>query len=277
MRYENAKAVKDFYDSYVLDEWSRIDSRPEFFLTCRMLERYIKPADTVFDIGGGPGRYSIYLAKKGCAVTLLDLSPENVSFAKGKAAEEGLSIKALVGDVREAPKLVQGVFDHVLLMGPLYHLLEEKDRILAVESALSFLKPGGLLFASFISMSGGIVYAMAKKPELVAITDVKSNHPDKGFFIKYREDFLAGRSFAGDSFTKSFFIDPKEILPFMSGFPLEKLHLFSQEGILSPCEANIMTQPPEVVNAWLNFCEEIWEREDFFSWAEHLMYVGRKH
>lgn len=62
----------------------------------------------------------------------------------------------------------------------------------------------------------------------------------------------------------------------MAQFPLEKLHLFGQECITSPCERNIMAQPQEVIDAWLNLCESLSEREELFSWAEHLMYIGRK-
>ena len=62
----------------------------------------------------------------------------------------------------------------------------------------------------------------------------------------------------------------------MSRFPLKKMHLFEQEGITSPCEGNIMSQPRNISELWLDFCERIWEREDLLSWSEHLMYVGRK-
>ncbi len=68
------KIVRDFYDIDVLAEWNRLEGRPEFLLSCRMLDRYIKSNDKVLDIGGGPGRYSFYLAEKVCDVTLFDLS-----------------------------------------------------------------------------------------------------------------------------------------------------------------------------------------------------------
>jgi len=34
--------------------------------------------------------------------------------------------------------------------------------------------------------------------------------------------------------------------------------------------------PLEVIDAWLDMCEQIWERNDLLNFAEHLMYVGRK-
>ena len=125
---DHTDTIREYYDADVENEWKRIDGRPEFLITCRFLDRYIRPGDRVLDIGGGPGRYSLRFAKKGCDVTLLDLSPVNVRFATEKAAEQGLALHAVEGDARTADEMVTGPFDHVLLMGPLYHLQAEDDR-----------------------------------------------------------------------------------------------------------------------------------------------------
>jgi len=265
---ETIKTVQDFYNNNVTNEWNRIANRPEFLLTCRMLDRYIKPNDTVLDIGGGPGRYSLYFAEKGCNVTLFDLSHENIKFAGERAAEHGLKIKTITGDTQEADKLLGGQFAHVLLMGPMYHLLEENARINAINAALNLLKPNGILYVSFINLFSGMIYAMKVEPEVLAST--ASNE------VKYVKNVISQKSFAGDAFSKAFMIEQSEILPFMSRFPLKKLHLFGQESITSPCEDTIMSKPKEIIDSWMNFCEKIWEREDLLSWSEHLMYVGRK-
>jgi 2-polyprenyl-3-methyl-5-hydroxy-6-metoxy-1,4-benzoquinol methylase len=265
---EVTKTIHDYYNASVMTEWNRIAGRPEFLLTRRMLDRYISPENKVLDIGGGPGRYSLYLAQKGCDVTLFDLSPENIKFADERANEYGLKIKTFSGDAREVDNYIKEQFDHILLMGPMYHLLEEIDRINVVNAAIKLLKPNGVLFVSFINLIAGMIFSMKTAPELIAST-VPSE-------VEYRENFIAKKSFAGDAFTKAFFIEQNEIIPFMAQFPLEKLHLFGQESITPPCEGNIMAQPKEIVDAWLNVCERICEREDLFSWSEHLMYVGRK-
>ncbi len=258
--------IRDYYDATVADEWGRIDNRPEFLITRRFIERYVKPGDKVLDIGGGPGRYALWLAAKGCDVTLLDLSSANVRFAHEKAAELGLPLTAAIGDARAASEVVDGTFDCVLLMGPLYHLLEEADRIKAVGESLALLKPGGVLFASFIALFAGMIYAMKFAPEL--ILDEGEN--------EFYQTVLHDRSFAGQAFTQAFFISQKEVLPFMAQFALEKLHFFGQEGILSPCEAGIMEKPQAIIDAWIDMAVQLAEREDLLSWAEHLMYVGRK-
>lgn len=263
---EVTKTIRDFYNAEVLSEWKRIDGRPEFLLTCRFIDRYVKPGDKILDIGGGPGRYSLYLAEKGCNVTLYDLSDENAKFASEKAKELKVPINTVVGDARTVNKHFSCQFDHILLMGPMYHLLTESDRAKAVKAAINILKPGGTIFISFINIISGIIYEMKFQPDLISDPNEK----------EYHNCFLENQSFSGQAFTQAHFSTQDEILPFMSQFPLEKLHFFGQEGITAPCENNIMSQPKEIVDLWIDFCEKICEREDLLSWSEHLMYVGRK-
>ena len=262
---EQVKIVRDFYNASVEAEWGRIVDKPEFLLTCRMFDRYIKPGDTVLDIGGGPGRYSFYLAEKGCDVTLFDLSPENVEHVKRHSAESGIPVRAICGDAREVDTAINNQFNHVLLMGPLYHLLDEQDRIKAINAALNLLKPGGILFAAFISMSGGLVFGLRDVP--AAFID-----PDEERFLI---PLAKGESYGGRAFTQAFLINQYEVLPFMSQFGLNKLHLFGQEGVLAPNVHTFMEQPPEIKEALLDISEKLYEKEEYLSWAEHLMYVGR--
>jgi len=264
---ENTNIIEKFYDKTVAEEWERLAGSSEFLLTCRMLDRYIKPSDTVLDIGGGPGRYSFYLARKGCDVTLLDLSPENIKFANEYSAKQNLPIKAVCGNAVEADKIIKGQFNHVLLMGPLYHLFEEELRVAAINVALNLLKSNGILFASFINMIAGIIYAMKTNPSSINKTDSNKD--------VYLNNLYTRKNFVGKAFTQVFFIEQSKILPFMDRFPLEKLHLFGQQGIMLPYEDKIMAQPKEVVDSWLDMCEKLWEREEFFSWSTNLMYVGK--
>ncbi len=235
----NVRIVQEHYDSDVQYEWDRLERHPfEFEITTRRMNKYIKPGDKILDIGGGPGRYSIYYAIKGCDVTLVDLSPENVKFALKKSKEMNVNIKAVQGDARKINKLINGEFDHIFVMGPMYHLLEEKDRIKALNEALSLLKDRGLIYVSFILMFAGMIFHMKNTPEMLLLESEQ-------IFV---DAVLKGDSYAGDAFTKAFFTDQKNIIPFMDMFNLKKKHLFGQEGILAPCEINLLNQSREAIN-----------------------------
>ena len=101
--------VREFYKD-AQKEWDRLDiplCRIEFASTLALIDEYMAAAGkTVADIGGGPGRYTIELLERGCSVTLLDLSPENIALAQTKLAELGLCAEqALVGDARDLSAL----------------------------------------------------------------------------------------------------------------------------------------------------------------------------
>lgn len=264
---QTTRIIKDYYNSCVEGEWNRINGRPEFLITTHFIDRYVHAGDKVLDIGGGPGRYSLYLAEKDCDVTLYDLSDENVKFALEQAEERKLNIKGIVGDARNVDEGFNNEkFDYILLMGPMYHLLEEPDRIKSVNSALRLLKDGGIIFISFINMFAGMIYAMKIDPEII------NDKTEAEFY----STVLANKSFTGQAFTQAFFIQQNEVLPFMKQFPLDKLHFIGQEGITSPCEENIMNQPKDIVDSWIDMAIKLCEREELLSWSEHLMYIGRK-
>ena len=262
------EAVRAFYNEHAQGEWNRIDGRPEFLLTCRFLDKLIPEGSRVADIGGGPGRYSLHLARRGCRVTLCDLSEENVRLAKENARAAEVKLEAVAGDALETENLPGAPFDAVLLMGPLYHLLEEEERIRAVENALGMLKGGGLLFASFILMTADLIDVM-KTASRTLLEDDPAN-------AAFQTCLLAGKSYAGDAFTRAYLSDVSEIEPFMARFPLEPVVIFGQEGMMSPCEKRIMACSPEEIDRWLTLSETLAVRREYWGFSEHLMYIGRK-
>ena len=262
------EAVRAYYNRGAMAEWRRIAGRPEFLLTCRFLDREI-PADArVLDIGGGPGRYAIHLAGRGCDVTLVDLAEENVRLAREMAAEAGVTIRAVAGDALDAESLVEGPFDAVLLMGPLYHLTRAEDRDRAMRAALNLIKPGGRFFAAFILTTADLI-------DIMKSTDRTPLEPDPAN-TALRAAIAAGHGWEGDAFTRARFWDIAEIRPFLAAYPLDEVTLFAQEGILSPCEGRIMGGTPEEIARWLDLAEALAMREEYLGWSEHILAKGIK-
>lgn len=267
---ENISNVKAYYDENALREWARFERHPfEFLLTTHMMDHYIKPGDRILDIGGGPGRYAIYFAQKGCEVTLIDLSPEHIALACQKAQEAGVRITAHAESCLSLDELALGDFDHVFLMGPLYHLLHADDRVRAVEEALRYLKPGGVLYASFILAFAGIIYDLKNSGMIIS----DAGNPATASLI---DAVVRGENYAGPAFTSACFFHQNHILPFMERFPLTKLHLFGQEGILAPNELDILQRDQAEIDCWLTLAKRFLELPELLSYSEHAMYIGRK-
>lgn len=256
--------VQAWYDEKY-DEWARLERHKiEFDITKKHLDKYIKGEKLeIFDIGGGPGRYSFYLAEQGHQVTLLDLSKKNIEIAQEKSEELGIQLKQIVQGNALDLSAFQQQFDVILLMGPLYHLLEAADRAKSVSEALRLLKPGGLLVASFIS-----TYA--------PIQDyLKKLYPfdQAGDLLQFLDD---GRSSGGKGFTQAYFIDPYEAMEFLQGFGLKQLAFAGVENILAAKEIEVNELSEEEYEKWLNVCYKLSQDKNLYGTSEHYLYIGQK-
>lgn len=130
-------------------ETSRLARTPhgrlEFLRTQELLRRVLPPRAKVLDVGGGTGVHAGWLARDGHTVHLIDLVAAHVT-----AAANLPGVTAIVGDARELP-VVDNSMDVVLILGPLYHLVDAADRARALAEGVRVLRPGGVLAAAGIS------------------------------------------------------------------------------------------------------------------------------
>lgn len=120
----------------------------EYERTQEIIRRGLPAAPAVVaDIGGGPGRYALWLAELGYTVQHRDLMALHVE-QLGTVGNP--SIQTAVGDARDVD-LPDASVDAVLLLGPLYHLPDRQDRIRTLREAGRIVRPGGPIFAAVIS------------------------------------------------------------------------------------------------------------------------------
>jgi SAM-dependent methyltransferase len=122
----------------------------EFTRTTEIVLRRLPAAPAVVaDIGGGPGRYALWLASLGYRVEHRDLMPLHVEQLTADAAG-ATGISTAVGDVRDL-ELPDASVDAVLLLGPLYHLTDRAERVGALRECARIVRPGGAVFAPAIT------------------------------------------------------------------------------------------------------------------------------
>ncbi len=143
--------------------------------TRELLERHLPPAPgVILDVGGGPGAYACWLASHGYAVHLVDSMPLHVEQARQASARQPDHPLASVrlGDARRLDT-ADASADAVLLMGPLYHLTERGERLMALREARRVLRPGGLVLAvgisRFASLFSGLADGLLGEPDASVI------------------------------------------------------------------------------------------------------------
>jgi ubiquinone/menaquinone biosynthesis C-methylase UbiE len=159
------------------NEWGQL----ERFRTQAILARHLpSPPAVIFDVGGAAGAYAIPLAKQGYRVHLIDPVQLHLEQARSYAAASGVTLTSITqGDARHLD-FPDNSADAVLLLGPLYHLVERSDRLRALVEARRILKPRGVLFAAVISRFASLIDGLSRgffqDPEFRKIVDADLTH-----------------------------------------------------------------------------------------------------
>lgn len=262
--------ILSFYESNVEMEWTRLDRhRTELALTARALEEFLPLSSAVLDCGSGPGRYSLLLASLGHRVTLLDISEESLGFARAKAEEEGVRFEECVcASATDLSMFEDASFDGVLVMGPLYHLLDAQDRAACLGEARRVLRSGGLIFATFLVRYSALRDVAKYDPEwLVDYPDDAKRILEDGIYT------FEGRD--NPPFTDFWSIRPGEVAPMMQKAGFETVALMAQEGLVSMIEEKVNLLEGEAWKAWVDLNYRCASDPSIHGTAEHLLYIGR--
>lgn len=152
--------VRRLFDELGEGEWDRLEkdapSRVSLELHRRFLHRHIAQASSVLEIGAGPGRFTIELARMGCRIVVTDVSPVQLALNERHLAEAGLEaavVERRLLDVRDLGSVPDAGFDAVVAYGgPLSYAFEGAEASLA--NMLRAVRPGGRVIASVMEAIG---------------------------------------------------------------------------------------------------------------------------
>lgn len=118
----------------------------EFETTMHHLHRYLKTGDFILDIGAGTGRYTSALMAEGYKVKAVELVRRNIDvFLKREPSAD-----VVQGDARSMPFIPTATADVTLLLGPLYHLMTDEEKLKALNEAKRVTKPDGIIFVAYL-------------------------------------------------------------------------------------------------------------------------------
>ncbi len=265
--------VREFYNRNAAREWERLEQprgRFEFACTLRLVEKYFPSSGRVCDIGGGPGRYTIELIRRGYQATLLDLSEQEIELARLRLHEFGLSAEQLiVGDARSLGGLASQSFDAALLMGPMYHIVDAQERLGVLHDLTRILKPSGVAIISYLNSWGIMRSGIVDFPHWYEDISVLRS-------LQNEQVFLAQKL---TNFTESYWSTPPAALAEISRVGLELVSYAGADGFaggMAPLLEDLAAKRPGAYANVVQVAAETYELPQYRDATDHLHFVVRK-
>lgn len=250
----------------------------EFERTKELLKEYLpKPPAVIYDIGGGYGEYAWWLASLGYEVHLFDLSEKNITMST-ELKEEYPDNSLAAAEVCDARKVnrTNNSADAILLMGPMYHIKDKDDRILALQECKRLLKENGVLFTAGITPYATLLWA-------TTVYGVDNRLIEEDAFIKMVERELSDgehiKPLEKDSnyrgIGRSHFHSPKELKSelLQAGFIKTHIHGVVGAAWLAP-NLNELWQNDKSKNALMKTVRLLDEREDIIGLSTHILGIS---
>jgi ubiquinone/menaquinone biosynthesis C-methylase UbiE len=118
-----------------------------------LLPLAVRHGGRVLDLGTGTGRLAIGLARGGCEVVGVDISPEMLAVLRNKY--RGTNLRAIIGDIAYLENLRLGEFGLVILaFNSIFHLLTLERQHSCVAGAARMLRSEGLFVIETSSPEG---------------------------------------------------------------------------------------------------------------------------
>jgi SAM-dependent methyltransferase len=235
----------------------------ELARTQELILRYLPTErQSILDVGGGPGVYATWLAELGHDVRLVD--PVSLHVEQARAA----GVDATEGDARDLDRESESV-DVVLLLGPLYHMVDRADRLRALGEARRVLRAGGLVFVAAISRFAALFDLLVRLNRL---------HEDD-VFAAVADAVVTGvfHGSEGGLFTTAYFHRPSELREEVGEAGFNALGLFNVEGPgFVVHDFTERWSDPATRDALLAAARLVEEEPEMLAAASHLLLVGRR-
>ncbi len=255
--------LKDFYENY--DEDNRLLSRygyVEYITTMKYIEKYLKPGMRVLEIGAATGRYSHALARKGYKVDAVELVEHNIEIFKANT-QEGEDISITQGNALNLSAFKANTYDITLILGPLYHLFTEEDKLKALKEAVRVTKKGGVIFAAYCMGDASILlYGFQKNEIHNLISKCKINTETFDTFSEPFDIFELHRK--------------EDIEALREKLNVEHLHLIATDGYANHMREKLEEMDDETYNLFLKYHLATCERQDLLGYSNHTLDIFRK-
>lgn len=260
---ERMEALRGYYQTH--NEDARLVSNSgavEFLTTVHYVEKYLKHGMRILEIGAGTGRYSHYFAKQGYHVDAIELMECNIEVFKANVKPND-PVTVQQGDAVNLEHVDSEQYDITLLLGPMYHLYTEEDKLAAMREAIRVTKKGGVVFAAYCN-NDHVVYHFCfgrggiKEERYKALVDpdtFKCDSTPAEIFALYRRE---------------------EVDEIMSRFKVQRLHYVGTDMLTRFIGNEVDAMDEETFETYMKYHLCICERPDMVGATAHMLDVFRK-
>jgi len=177
----NPERAASFYDQYGESEWTRFEDgrtpAPSLDVHLDRVRRFVSAGDRVLEVGAGPGRFTIELARLGARVSVADLSPGQLELNRERVAAEGLEehvVERELADVLDLSRWDDASFDATICFGGLLsYVVDRADD--GIAELVRVTRPGGHVLVSVMSLVGTVTHFLPILLDLVRRDGVAKN------------------------------------------------------------------------------------------------------
>ena len=196
----------------------------EFERVKTLIEKYISNSSSIIiDVGGGTGKYSEWLAKKGHQVYLIDPIFKHLQIAKARANKLKNKYRVQLGESKNLD-FPNNYADVIILHGPLYHLQNETERKHTIQEAKRVVKNNGIILAFAINYTASTLVGL-----LNGLIHKKS------FFDMCKEELTTGIHNPPEGFpwllAEAFYHNPEQLKTEFLSQELVYLNTYAVEGM----------------------------------------------
>ncbi|MBP2616654.1 class I SAM-dependent methyltransferase [Chryseobacterium jejuense] len=220
-----SRNIEVFYNK--ASEETRLDKGMgvfEFERIKSLIEKYIpSSSSTIIDIGGGTGKYSEWLAKKGHQVHLVEPVAKHIKLAQNRTNKLKNKFSVHLGESRKL-EFPNNFADLIILHGPLYHLQKKEDRDLTICEAKRVLKNNGIILGFAINYTASTLVGL--------LNGLIHKRP---FFEMCKEELTTGIHNPPDDFpwllAEAYYHKPEQLKEEFLNQELTHLNTYAVEGM----------------------------------------------
>lgn len=245
-----------YYNKF--NEEKRLNSRHgqvEFQVSMNYIHRYLKPGNKILDVGAATGRYSIPLFEEGYDVTAVEPVQHNLGRLKAKKPE----LPAFKGDARKLKRFKDESFDLVLLFGPMYHLIDDADKITALKEAERVVKKGGYVLVAYVMNEYSILTYGFREQHILEIQE--QGKVDETWRVRPDEEDLYD------------YVRLEDVDRLNAETGLERVCIFSPDGPANHMRRELNRLTEEEFEAFIRYQMSVAERKDLLGAGGHIVDV----